>query len=161
MNDSKMFNQLKTILNNISNEDLFSFTQNLIEFVKQNESKLEEISDKRFVDFIKNVNLQEYFIGETGDNFKVISNGYVNKGFKTTDDVWRIASSLVWDLLTFESEIICPRCSSDNLRVFVNTASSETIFSCETCFYSQLNGKEIKRPETLVPASKIEIQAQK
>lgn len=160
MNDPNLFNQLKTVLNNMSNEDLYSFTQNLIEFVKQNESKLEEVSEKGFVDFIKNMNLEEYFIGKTGDNFKVISMGYVNKGFKTADDVWRIVSSLIWDLISFESKVICPRCSSDNLRIFENTASSDIIFSCETCFYSQINSNEIKRPETLVPASKIEIQAQ-
>ncbi len=161
MNDSNLFNQLKTVLNNMSNEDLYSFTQNLIDFVRQNESKLEEVSEKRFVDFIKNMNLEEYYIGKTGDNFKVISMGYFNKEFRTADDVWRIVSSLIWDLISFESEVICPRCSSDNLRIFVNTASSETIFSCETCFYSQINGKEIKRPETLVPASKIQIETQK
>lgn len=160
MNDQNMLNQLKTVLTNMSNEDLYSFTQNLIEFVKQNESKLEEVSEKRFVDFIKNMNLEEYFIGKTGDNFKGISVGYINKGFKTADDVWRVVSSLIWDLTSFESEVICTHCSSDNLRIFVNTSSGETIFSCETCFYSQINSNEIKRPETLVPASKNEIQAQ-
>lgn len=160
MNDQNMLNQLKTVLTNMSNEDLYSFTQNLIEFVKENESKLEEVSEKNFIDFIKNINLEEYFIGKTGDNFKGISMSYANKGFKTTSDVWRVVSSLIWDLISFESAVICPHCSSDNLRIFLNTASGETIFSCETCFYSQINTKEIRRPETLVPASKIEIETQ-
>lgn len=158
MNKLSISNQLRSILNKMSNEDLNSFARILIEFVRENDKNFMDIADDSYLDFIRAINPPEYFIGKTGDDFRIISNGYLFKGFETKAETWRIASTLIWDLISYESEVVCPHCLSDQLRIYKNTVSGKTVFSCETCFYSAEDGIEIKRPDTLVPASRLEIQ---
>ncbi|GMQ57590.1 hypothetical protein AN1V17_19850 [Vallitalea sediminicola] len=142
------------ILNNVSNNNLDKLLENLIAFVIQNENILSKVADKEFLTFVKNVHANMFVVGSTKDDFERLTNNYCRLQSATTTDVWRIVSNLVWDLITMTTEEICPQCKSDNLRLLTDMDKNIIYKSCETCFWIEVNGKGIKRPNVLLPANK-------
>ena len=61
---------------------------------------------------------------------------------------------IFWAGVTFESSVVCPRCSEAQLRVLEDPDSDVLVLSCDLCAWSQTTqGKPWKGPVALQPTA--------
>lgn len=149
-----LWGQCLTIFSKVSNDTLNDFLNDLVLFVKNNKKELSKVADIDFLLFIESINATNFVIGSTKDDFERIVNNNSKNKVANLKDVWKIIANLVWDLTTMTSEEICPQCKSDHLRVLTDSEKSKVYKECETCFWTEIDGKGIRRPKGLLPADK-------
>jgi len=149
-----LWKECLSIFNRVNNNTLEEFLDNLISFVKNNENKLSKVADMSFLIFAKSINSNMFVVGSTKDDFECIVNNYSQTKSASEIEVWRIISNIIWDLITMTTEEICPQCKSDHLRILTDVGKSTIYKECETCFWTEVDGKGIKRPNGLLPADK-------
>lgn len=107
-----------------------------------------------FLDFTVEINIDEYFVGTNGDDFELRLKTYAQQDNVSIENIWRILSQLIWDLLVPVTDKICPFCQCDNLALLVDKNGEHTYESCEKCFGISVDGIQIMRPDSLFPANK-------
>ena len=67
---------------------------------------------------------------------------------------------ILWEGITVESSVECPRCHDTQLRVLVDPGPDAIVLSCDRCSWSQTaQGQEWKRDEHwLVPATRARLE---
>lgn len=71
-----------------------------------------------------------------------------------TDHAVTIVANLLWNLIAFRSERLCPEGPHGYLRVLTNEAKSAIYFSCDvTPYIEDIDGKQINPPGKLIVAN--------
>ncbi|AIQ53437.1 hypothetical protein [Paenibacillus sp. FSL R7-0331] len=156
------------LFSEMKNMDLTSFLTRLIDIVKSNQDAIYQIlegrqrtnnykfteNEKNIFRFISTITPEKYVIGTTGDDFKLIVEGYINRAPKSELEVLRRISKLVKDIITFTSSVVCPQCKSDHLRILTDIESTNLYRHCETCSFIETSDIEQQTQDsTLFPAN--------
>lgn len=106
------------------------------------------------MDFIVEINIDEYLVGTNGDNFELRIRPYTQQDITSIESIWEILSQLIWDLITPVTNKVCPFCQCDNLTLLIDKKEKHMYESCENCFGILEDGIQIMRPDSLFPANK-------
>lgn len=149
-----LWEECKDVFISASNKQLKELLENIIEIVKKNVNIFQRKADLDFLNYIVQMNVDEYIIGTNGDDFELRLKGYMQQENISVEELWRILAQLIWDLTVPVTDKICPFCHCDNLVLLVDKEKKHRYESCETCFWIAEEGKQIARPEDLFPAEK-------
>lgn len=149
-----LWKECKNVFQSSSNEQLKELLKNILQIVEENYNIFQEKADLEFLNYIVQMNVDEYFIGTNGDNFEMILKKYLQKDDMSVEELWHILSQLIWDLTVPVTDNICPFCRCDHLVLLVDKEKKHIYQSCENCFWISEEGLQITRPDSLFPASK-------
>lgn len=152
----------------IKNISLVAFSYHLSEIVNKYEESITELlnsvhnnkkykfaeSEKVFLEFSKGIDPDMFVIGSTGDNFETIVSTYIKRTPSSEIEIWHRISNLLWDLITFTTQVVCPQCKSDHLRILTDADGTKLYKSCETCLFTESNGHTFQRQGVLFPANR-------
>ena len=113
-----------------------------------------EKADLEFLDYVIEINIDAYLVGTNGDDFEVRLQTYAKQNNVSIEDIWKILSQLIWDLIVPVTDRICPFCQCDNLTLVVDKNEKFIYESCENCFGFFKDGIQIMRPNSFFPANK-------
>ena len=150
-----LWKECKNVFQSSSDGQLKALLKNIIEIVKKNYDVFQEKADLEFLDYIVQMNVNEYLLGTNGDNFEIRLKAYLQRDDDISiEEIWHILSQLIWDLTIPATDKICPFCRCDNLVLLVDKEKKHMYQSCENCFWISEDGIQITRPNSLFPASK-------
>lgn len=92
-------------------------------------------------------------MGTNGDNFELRLKSYIQYDNLSLEEIWKILSQLIWDLIVPVTDKVCPSCHCDNLTLMVDKRKKYVYESCENCFWISEAGIQIMRPDDLFPAN--------
>lgn len=150
-----MWEECKNVFDSSSNKELKRLLENIVEVIKINYEAFQKVADLEFLNYIMEMDVDEFCVGTSGDNFESMAKSYLAIEDMSVEKIWKILSQLVWDLTVPVTDKICPFCHCDHLVILTNKEKDCTYLSCETCFWiSDRNGTQIARPNSLFPANK-------
>lgn len=149
-----LWNECKEVFRSADNKQLKELLKRLLEIVKKNYNIFYEKADLEFLDFIVEINIDEYLVGTNGDNFELRLRVYDQQDNTSIENIWRILSQLIWDLIMPVTDKVCPFCQCDNLALLVDKNGKHIYESCENCLAISKDGIQIMRPNSLFPANK-------
>lgn len=145
----------KEIFKTSDNDNLVRLLESVLGIIKKNYSDFEKCADLDFLKYVVNLKVDEYVIGRNGDDFKLRLNQYIQQENVSLEDIWKILSQLIWDLIIPVTERICPFCKSDYLVLLTDKENKHIYEFCETCFWTMEKDVQVKRRGNLFPANKI------
>ncbi len=150
--EDDLWNEFQNVLSTY--ESLEDLLVKLVEVVRRNKRLLRKKADLNFLEYILNINIENYKIGTAGHDFDRIIESYVLKKEIKVEEIWRDISQLIWDLIVPVTKKICPRCQCDHLVLLYDFSTLGLYESCENCFYTERDEEEVERKGTLFPATK-------
>ncbi|WLQ16800.1 hypothetical protein O5O45_12810 [Hahella aquimaris] len=65
-----------------------------------------------------------------------------------------IVRDVLWSIVTFQSERMCPRCGDDVLCILINELDDELVYFCNLCCWAELSsGQQWLGEEKLIPVT--------
>ncbi len=74
-----LWNECKEVFRSADNKQLKELLKRLLEIVKKNYNIFYEKADLEFLDFIVEINIDEYLVGTNGDNFELRLRAYAQQ----------------------------------------------------------------------------------
>lgn len=153
LNKANMKQQFMKILKGIKNNHLEDNLNKLKEFTCLFRDEFTPYADKYFLDFVGQLDVRLYILDSSGDDFEMMSKSYIKRLDSSNTkvvDIWRTVESLIWELCVFCTDIVCPRCKSDTLKI-VQDLDNHIYKVCDTCFYSETEEGAVSTPICIIP----------
>lgn len=149
-----LWDECKELFMSAYDQTLNELVKKIIKIIKKNYDVFYEKADLEFLDFIVELNVDEYLVGTSGNDFGVILRRYSQQNITTIEKIWEILAQLLWDLIIPVTDKICPFCQCDNLVLLVDKKEQNIYESCENCFWISKDNIQIRRPDFLFPANR-------
>lgn len=149
-----LWSECKEVFLNSCNEQLPELLNNILEIVRKNYDVFLEKADLDFLNYMINVDVDEYIIGTNGDDFELRLRSLARTNNISVESIWQMLSQLAWDLMVVVTVKVCPFCKCDNLILLMDKEKKHIYESCENCFWVSEKGIQIKRPDELFPINK-------
>lgn len=149
-----LWDECKKVFLESNNEELPKLLKNILEIIRRNYDIFQEEADLDFLDYVVNIDADEYMIGTNGDDFELRLKSYIQHTNISVQCIWQMLSQLIWDLIVTTTVKICPFCKCDNLVLLVDKEKKHIYESCENCFWISENEIQVRRPDELFPANK-------
>lgn len=149
-----LWDECRDVFLSADNKQLKELLKSILEIVKKNYDIFCEKADLEFLDFIVEINVDEYLVGTNGDNFELRLKTYIQQDNTSIENIWKMLSQLIWDLIIPVTDKVCPLCQCDNLALLVDKKGKHMYEYCENCFWLSKGGIQIMRSNSLFPANK-------
>lgn len=106
-----------------------------------------------YLEFFEKIDPNEYVFNETWYSFEEMLNvDILGSNVDSYERPVVIIRNVLWELLVFKSNINCPNCNYDNLRIFTDISKEQLFYCCDNCGYN-LNafGKKHSYNSNLIP----------
>lgn len=127
--------------------------QVLIGFLTKHERQTRKYVSASTLTFLKTLKPQEYILGQSDQDFVSVI-AYLATQSLTLEQTIRETVLLIWDLISYTSDEICPGCQQTNLRLYTGENTSDIYETCIECSARRKNGQWIYSREELYPANK-------
>jgi hypothetical protein len=161
------WNECLGLFLNIREMPIASFLQALVKIINNHQETIEKLlndvhndkkysfgeAEKGYLNFVINIREEDFVIGAAKHDYERIVVRYQQCPPVSKIEAWRKISHLIWDLIVFVSQEVCPQCKSDHLCILMDSGGSKVYKSCETCFYTVSEDHQPQKREGLFPAN--------
>lgn len=151
---SILWKECKDVFLSASNQNLRELLCEILGIVRKNYAFFHKIADLNFLDYVMEIDANDYLVGTTGDDFELRLKESAKQDTVSDEFIWVTLSQLIWDLILPTTDRICPFCHCDNLTLLMDEKRRHVYESCENCLWLSENDKQIMRLDNLLPASK-------
>lgn len=152
--NSILWKECKDVFLSASNQNLRELLCEILGIVRKNYAFFHKIADLNFLDYVMEIDANDYLVGTTGDDFELRLKESAKQDTVSDEFIWVTLSQLIWDLILPTTDRICPFCHCDNLTLLMDEKRRHVYESCENCLGLSENDKQIMRLDNLLPASK-------
>ncbi len=113
-----------------------------------------EIATKpHLINAFLNNDIDSNIVGTSGINLPKLANTLSIRQIQKPEQIIKAIENIIWDLIVFESDIICPQCKGDKLQCLSEVNSTEIFLSCSSCFWTKKeNGNIVHKSDSMIPA---------
>lgn len=154
-----MNEELVKIYSSFDIENMASFLDKLVLFVKKNHSIFLKYTLPDFLEGMEKIKSNEMIFGHTDENLEGIIN-HKKELFKQGMNKRDLCESVLtnaWDVCIYKTEKVCPACGDENLSVTVTSNQNQTVLFCEECLFTEIDGFSVEVKEDLIPANKKQV----
>jgi len=122
----------------LKNTSTVQFVSCLIGWLLSNRRAFPEESWNLYgLDQLTSIDCDRYEVEFTEESLHSTISRLVKQSPSSKDSITMIIRDVLWDCIVHKSEVECPNCGDDDLRVLVDSESREIVLACDICSWSQ------------------------
>lgn len=140
----------KILLENLADKNQLVIA--LCQFLKRNHEISKKNIDLSVLMFLYKLNPSDYILGTSDQDYTSLKIHLMSRELTKKEEL-KESVMLIWDLISYMTDEICPSCNQANLRLYTDTNYRDVYAACEECFSCRKDGVWIISNEELYPAN--------